>query len=589
MKKSNKFIALVLSLVMAMSFTVIGNAETQEGYTDGNTPVPMESIDLLPASYGVGPTLTVAQVSASAVFTYNSQVTCHLSLQPYKTSEHDKNKSNGTYTIQIKEGSGSYGASAEFKDDTVIPINAHTTYYFKVTRKYSSPVTNPFVGVTAKISPEVISAGYKRPLAGDKDISTYYSFTPDTDGGYLFNLEPATGCVGTNKHYQVDVYSKIGSSVNEFATYEKGKTKSMLRLYLKAKTEYIVEVKGYGDTDLGYTFSLDSVPVGPGIALVGAPALSVGNETTCTLYPFANRRAFAWYSFTAPKDGGYEFVVNNKYDVNLTGDIIAEIRDENFSPTEDDDILYLYENESGVLTKNMKEGEVCYIQVAEQFKGGLADVYNVGLKVREHQHTKEIFVDGDYVCYGCPCQLQEYMDYAFWLLDARAANATYTGKNVTPKAKFDISESYCKEGCSISIPNSAYTITVTSKNKKSVGSAKAKIKFTGIYKGLGSFTHSFKIVPKGTTVSSVKSAKAGFTAKWKKQATQTTGYELRYATNSYMTGAKTVAIKSNKTLSKKIGKLKSGTNYYVQVRTYKTVSGKKYCSSWSAKKEVTTK
>ena len=38
-----------------------------------------------------------------------------------------------------------------------------------------------------------------------------------------------------------------------------------------------------------------------------------------------------------------------------------------------------------------------------------------------------------------------------------------------------------------------------------------------------------------------------------------------------------------------IKKLKAKKKYYVQVRTYKTVSGKKYYSKWSKKKTVKTK
>ena len=56
-----------------------------------------------------------------------------------------------------------------------------------------------------------------------------------------------------------------------------------------------------------------------------------------------------------------------------------------------------------------------------------------------------------------------------------------------------------------------------------------------------------------------------------------------------MAGAKTVKVTSWKTASKKISKLKAKKKYYVQFRSYKTVSGKTYYSAWSAKKSVKTK
>ena len=52
---------------------------------------------------------------------------------------------------------------------------------------------------------------------------------------------------------------------------------------------------------------------------------------------------------------------------------------------------------------------------------------------------------------------------------------------------------------------------------------------------------------------------------------------------------KTVTVSSYKTTSKTVKSLKAKKKYYVRVRTYKTVSGTKYYSSWSKAKSVTTK
>ena len=592
MKKANKFLALLLSIVMAMSFTVISSANEYDSGSIKEYEIGLNGgFDLLPETQGVSETFSTATNEYSQKYSYVSQVDCLLNFQACKDSTYDEHTKDGsTYEYKVAEGNGGYVNYKE-EDMANFPIKAKVTYHIELIRHYNTAVKDVYIGYTAKLNPTPLTKEMT-PITvnGKKDLDAYYTFTPAIDGGYVFDLEPTNGYIGEGKNYQVNVYSKVGSSVYEFATYEKGVSKSMIRLYLKADTEYIVEVLGYGEGELGYTFTLDSIPVGPGVALVGAPALTLDSETACTLYPFANRRAFAWYSFTAPKEGSYEFVVNNKYDANLTGDIQAELKDDTFSPTEDDDILYLYENESGILTNNMKEGEVCYIQIAEQYKGALSDVYNVGLKVREHAHTKELFVDGDYVSYGCPCQNEGYIEYAFWLDAVKASNATYTGKNVKPKAKFEMNVILPDDGSiTPKIPESAYTVTVVSKNKKNIGKAKAKIKFSGAYKSLGTRYATFNIVPKGTSLSKISAATAGFTAKWSKQTKMTSGYELRYSTNSAMVGAKKVAIKSNKTVSKKISKLKSNTTYYAQVRTYKTVSGKKYYSSWSKAKEVTTK
>ena len=58
---------------------------------------------------------------------------------------------------------------------------------------------------------------------------------------------------------------------------------------------------------------------------------------------------------------------------------------------------------------------------------------------------------------------------------------------------------------------------------------------------------------------------------------------------NFLSGHKTVTITKNTTVSRTIGSLTKGKTYYVRVRSFKTVNGKKYCSAWSAIKVVTVK
>ena len=132
-----------------------------------------------------------------------------------------------------------------------------------------------------------------------------------------------------------------------------------------------------------------------------------------------------------------------------------------------------------------------------------------------------------------------------------------------------------------------YTVSYQAGRKK-VGRYAVKITLMGCYEG--EQTLYFTINPKSTSLSTLTAAKKGLTAKWKKQSTQTSGYQIMYATNSKFTsGQKTVTVSSNKTISKKITKLKAKKKYYVRVRTYKKVGSTKYYSSWSKVKTVKTK
>lgn len=100
-----------------------------------------------------------------------------------------------------------------------------------------------------------------------------------------------------------------------------------------------------------------------------------------------------------------------------------------------------------------------------------------------------------------------------------------------------------------------------------------------------------KLIVSKVTLSSAKSKKSKqITVKWKKN-TKVSGYQIQYSTSKKFTKntTKTITVKSNKTTSKTISKLKGKKKYYVRIRGYKTSGGKKYYSSYSKVKTVTTK
>ncbi len=127
--------------------------------------------------------------------------------------------------------------------------------------------------------------------------------------------------------------------------------------------------------------------------------------------------------------------------------------------------------------------------------------------------------------------------------------------------------------------------------RKNVGTYKVTIKGKGNY--AGTITKSFKINPKGVSISKLSKSKKAFTVKWKKPSSiyrkQMTGYQIRYSTSSKMSKAETETVKSATATNKKISKLKAKKKYYVQIRTYKTVKGVKYYSGWSKVKSVKTR
>ena len=162
-----------------------------------------------------------------------------------------------------------------------------------------------------------------------------------------------------------------------------------------------------------------------------------------------------------------------------------------------------------------------------------------------------------------------------------ATACTYSGGVKTPSVTV-------KDANGNALHNKTDYIVQYASGRKNVGTYKVIVTFKDNYSGKK--TLSFTINPKGTAISSLSKSKKAFTAKWKKQSAQTSGYQLLYSTNSkFKSRNKYVTVSSYKTTSKTIKKLAAKKKYYVKIRTYRSVSGKKYYSGWSAAKTVVTK
>ena len=106
-------------------------------------------------------------------------------------------------------------------------------------------------------------------------------------------------------------------------------------------------------------------------------------------------------------------------------------------------------------------------------------------------------------------------------------------------------------------------------------------------KGKYSSSITVETIPETTSKLTLKAGKKQLTASWS-SVSGISGYEVQYSTSSKMKSAKTVKLsKSSKKTT--IKKLTKGKKYYVRLRTYKTVNGKKVYSDWSAVKNVKVK
>ena len=199
---------------------------------------------------------------------------------------------------------------------------------------------------------------------------------------------------------------------------------------------------------------------------------------------------------------------------------------------------------------------------------------------------------------------------------------TYTGKKITaPKV-------IVKNSAGKVIAKENYTVTKPKKTMKAVGEYTYTVKFKGDkYSGTKKLTltivskkeadkadsnknnsstnnnrndndksqstasKSEVSKPAKVVIKDPAAAKKAITVKWKAgKKAQVTGYEVLLATNNKFTkNKKAVIVKGYDKTSKKVTKLKAKTKYFVKIRAYKTVDGKKIYSNWSAVKSVRTK
>ncbi len=305
----------------------------------------------------------------------------------------------------------------------------------------------------------------------------------------------------------------------------------------------------------------------------------------------------AYYAkFKPTADGLYEFAVKGE-DFYGQGGYQALIVDE-----KDEVVSYAYaigEDSFNIdLVGNLKKGKTYYYLV--RYFADFKRTVKLNITLKKHKHsmidvTKQ-YPDADYLIdYGIDseepvwiCKIQgcgfdtRRIYYSRYYIDLARKSYTYDGKEKKPKVQFfDMRQkAFSPEEWGIDDIN----LKVKYENNINVGKAKAEIRTQGLWQTL-----TFKINPQGTELKKLSAIRGGFKAKWKKQPVKTSGYQLQYSRYKSFKKAKKITVKGNKKLSKQVKKLSRHKKYYVRVRTYKTVDGKKYYSKWSKAKTVKTK
>lgn len=156
---------------------------------------------------------------------------------------------------------------------------------------------------------------------------------------------------------------------------------------------------------------------------------------------------------------------------------------------------------------------------------------------------------------------------------------TYNGKVKTPSVTVKHQGKTLKKGTD-------YTVTYSSGRKK-VGTYTVTVKMKGYY--AGTKTPTFKISPVKTTVKSLTAGQKKLKVVVAKRASQVDGYQIQYATTKSFKTYKTKLLFEYKNTEKTLSGLSAKKTYYVRVRTFKIVNGKRVYSDWSNARKKKTK
>ncbi|MGN1421081.1 MAG: fibronectin type III domain-containing protein [Eubacterium sp.] len=294
-----------------------------------------------------------------------------------------------------------------------------------------------------------------------------------------------------------------------------------------------------------------------------------------------------WLKFEPTYNGYYEFVCSSPV---VGGMMLGSIYDAT------GEVLMMSACTAGsgdfITAAELDAGETYYFVLETD---GTAYSTDVTVRVHNHlfnqtEHYPAIYdandssnnADGENYVFCAYCS--EYVTTATYYTPAKISlktkKFTYNGKKKTTTVTVT-------DRLGNVIPPSEYKVTY--KSNTNPGTATVTVTFNNVNYS-GSMKSTFLIIPKKATLSSVKSPKKKqLKISWKKDTT-VSGYQLQYSTSKkfYKSKTKTVTV-SKKSTSKTISKLKSNKKYYVRIRSYKTINGKKYYGSWSSVKSVKLK
>ncbi len=156
------------------------------------------------------------------------------------------------------------------------------------------------------------------------------------------------------------------------------------------------------------------------------------------------------------------------------------------------------------------------------------------------------------------------------------SDQVYTGAAIEPKLTVTLKGKKLKAGTDY---------TASFKKNRKIGTATVTVTGKGNYNGKA--TASFRINPRRVALSRLVAGKESLTVNWKKES-GIDGYEIEYSLKESFKDAEKKIVRDPKTTEYEIRNLNGNRTYYVRIRAYRKVDGKKYVSAWSKARSAKT-
>ncbi len=320
------------------------------------------------------------------------------------------------------------------------------------------------------------------------------------------------------------------------------------------------------------------------------------------------------------KDKDYTLEYNNNVNIGTASLIIKFIGDYAIIPQKVVSFKIVPPAVTGVslVQRNIKSIDVCWNAVAgangyevqvKKSKGwvkagttastsltvsGLAVASNYQIRVRAYQSVSSQIYNGIWSAYLQTATKPEKLK-KLAVSSQTTTSVTLSWKKQTNASYYEVFKYNTKtakyELC-LTAPHGSTKATVKglSANKsykfkvRAVKNAKEGRIINGVCAKITAYTKA-----KAPTIKKVSSPRSRkLTVKWKK-VSSVTGYQVKWSQKKNFSGSKTVTVKGSSKTTKTVTTSKRKKYYYAKVRAYKTVNGKKIYSSWSSAKKIKVK